>query len=89
LGVNVPSHEVSVSTQEKVEGFETSKYARAFFKILMMSETTENHSPNNGQTSEFEISDINRLLKQSRHQCKDQGHEHLEHAVIPLLKHHA
>jgi hypothetical protein len=28
-----------------------------------MSETTENDTPNDGQTSEFEVTDINRLLK--------------------------
>jgi hypothetical protein len=53
----------SVSTESKTETLETSKYAIAFFKILTMSETTENDTPNDGQTSEFEVTDINRLLK--------------------------
>jgi hypothetical protein len=53
----------SVSTEKKAKNLETSKYAIAFFKILMMLETTENDMPNNGQTSKFEVTDINRLLK--------------------------
>jgi hypothetical protein len=58
LGNYVPSYE-----KDKADGFDTAKYTIAFFKILMMSKATENNSPNDGQTSKFEISNVNRLLK--------------------------
>jgi hypothetical protein len=54
----------SVSKEEKDDRvIETSKYALAFFRLLSMSETIENNSPNDGQTTDFEINDVNRLLK--------------------------
>jgi flagellar biosynthesis GTPase FlhF len=53
----------SVSTDDKADGLKTAKYAIAFFKILTISKAKENNLPNNGQTSEFESSDVNRLLK--------------------------
>jgi hypothetical protein len=49
----------SVSKEDKDEGvIET-----AFFRLLSMSQTIENKSPNDGQTTDFEVNDVNRLLK--------------------------
>jgi hypothetical protein len=54
----------SVNKEDKDEGIvDTQKYALAFFRLLSMSETIENNSPNDGQNTDFELNDVNRLLK--------------------------
>ena len=54
----------TVQKEDKVEGaINTSKYALAFFRLLSMTETVENTLPNDGQTTDFEINNVNRLLK--------------------------
>ena len=54
----------SVNKEDKDKGIvDTQKYALAFFRLLSMSETIENNSPNDGQNTDFELNDVNRLLK--------------------------